>query len=215
MKYRTRYYSFRVSCAIIRERIWRGINRRRIGTPKASGSEKGLIDENGPEQGNSPAVRIEDTYISYVHNFNIWQKRSLNKIGLAKWKSSRNNLPWFKEGTIQTILSEVMCFPVSGTVLGLAQTPEDAIQGLNQSAGKVEMYDNSRITECSDCKTVWCPRTVHKKIGHLGWSISKLISKHTKEDGMYLVEGTQNNCFSDGVSKWTFKSELGSPMHNP
>ena len=31
---------------------------------------------------------------------------------------------------------------------------------------------------------------------------------------MCLVKGTQNNYFSDGVSKWTFKSELGSQMHN-
>ena len=32
---------------------------------------------------------------------------------------------------------------------------------------------------------------------------------------MCLVKGTQNNYFSDGVSKWTFKSELSSPMHDP
>jgi len=78
----------------------------------------------------------------------------------------------------------VTCIPVSLTVLGLAQTPEDTIQDLNQSAAKVELHDNSRITQ------------------------------HINDDGMYLVEGTQNNCFSDGVSKWNFKSELGSPMHN-
>ena len=32
---------------------------------------------------------------------------------------------------------------------------------------------------------------------------------------MYLVEGTQNNCFSDGVRKWIFKSNFGSSIHNP
>jgi len=32
---------------------------------------------------------------------------------------------------------------------------------------------------------------------------------------MYLVEGTQDNRFSDGKSKLTFNSELGNPLHNP
>ena len=66
-------------------------------------------------------------------------------------KSSRNTLLWCKEGKVQTTLSEVKC------ILGLVQTPEDAIQGLNQSAAKVELHDNSRITEGSDYKTVWHP----------------------------------------------------------
>ena len=61
-----------------------------------------------------------------------------------------------------------MCIPVSLMILGLVQTPEDAIQGLNQSVVKAEVHDNSCITEGSDYKTVWCPRTVHKTIGHLG-----------------------------------------------
>ena len=92
----------------------------------------------------------------------MWKKRSLNKIGLAKWKSSRNTLLWYKEGKVQTTLSEVKC------ILGLVHTPDDAIQGLNQSAARVELHDNSRITEGSDYKTVWYPRTVHTMIGHLG-----------------------------------------------
>ena len=86
-----------------------------------------------------------------------------------------------------------MCIPVSLTVLGLVQTPEDKIQGLNQSVAKVKLYDNSRITEGSDYKTVWFPRTVHTTIGHLGWSCRKLILKHINDEGMYLVEETKNN----------------------
>ena len=74
----------------------------------------------------------------------------LNKIGLAKWKSSRNTLPWRKEGIVQTTLSDVICIPISRTVLGLVQTLEDAIQGLIQSVAKVELHDNSRITEGLD-----------------------------------------------------------------
>ena len=107
-----------------------------------------------------------------------------------------------------------MCILISLTVLRLVQTPEDVIHGLNQSAAKVELHENSRITEGSDYKTVWYPRTVHKTIGHLGWSCRKLISKHINQEGTYSFEGIQKNCFSDGVSKWTFKSELGSQMHN-
>ena len=34
----------------------------------------------------------------YVNNYNVWKKRSLTKIGLAKWKHSRNKLPWCQEG---------------------------------------------------------------------------------------------------------------------
>ena len=112
--------------------------------------EKGLIDKIGPERGNSPAVLIENAHTSYVNNSNVWKKMILNKIGLAKWKSSRNTLPWRKEGIVQTTLSDVICIPISRTVLGLVQTLEDAIQGLIQSVAKVELHDNSRITEGLD-----------------------------------------------------------------
>ena len=84
----------------------------------------------------------------------MWKKRSLNNIGLVKWKSLRNTLQWCKEGKAQTTLLNVMCIPVSLTVLGLVQTPEDIIYGLNQSAARVKLHDNSRITEGSDYKTV-------------------------------------------------------------
>ena len=73
---------------------------------------------------------------------------------MTKWKSSRNKLPWYKEGEITTTLSKSTCIPVSLTVLGLVQTPEDIIYGLNQSAARVKLHDNSRITEGSDYKTV-------------------------------------------------------------
>jgi len=69
-----------------------------------------------------------------------------------------------QRGKVQTTLSEVVCIPVSLTVLGLVQTLKDTIQGLNQSAVKVEFHDNSRITEGSVYKTVWCPRTIHRTI---------------------------------------------------
>jgi len=75
---------------------------------------------------------------------------------MTKWKSSRNKLPWYKEGEITTTLSKSTCIPVSLTVLGLVKTPEDAIQGLNQSVDKVALHDNLRITEGSDYATVWC-----------------------------------------------------------
>ena len=85
------------------------------------------------------------------------EKRSLTKIGLAKWKISRNKLPWCQEGKITTTLSKIMCIPTILTVLGLVKTPEDTIQGLNQSADMVALHDNSRITEGSECATVRYP----------------------------------------------------------
>ena len=146
------------------EHVEQGIERRRVRQSKAIAPENGFIQEP------SPAESIEDTHTRYVNNFNVWKKRSLTKIGLAKWKSSRNTLPWCKKEKIKTTLSKVMCIPVSLTLLGLLQTPEDTIQGLDQSADKVKLHDNSRITEGFNYGIVWCPRTVHKTIGHLGWS---------------------------------------------
>ena len=131
----------------------------------------------------------------------MWKKRILNKTGLVKFKSLKNTLPWCKEGKVQTTLSEVMCIPVGLTVLGLVQTPENTIQGLNQSTAKIELHDNSCITEGSDYKTVWCPQTVHKTIGHLGWSCRKFTSKQINNEEMCLVEEIQNNYFSGGVAK--------------
>ena len=96
----------------------------------------------------------------------------------------------------------------------MTKTPEDTIQGLNQSTDKVELHDNSRITEGSDYATVWCPRTVHKIKGYFGWSCRKVPSKKITNVGMYLIEGTQNNCLSDGVTTWTFSSHIESPLHN-
>ena len=103
-----------------------------------------------------------------------------------------------QKGTVQTKLLEVMCIPVSLTVLGLVRSPEDTMHALNQSVEHIEIHDNSRITAGSDYKTVWCPKTVHKTIGHLGWSCRKLKSKIIEEEGIYLVEGTQNNRFRVG-----------------
>ena len=97
----------------------------------------------------------------------------------------------------------------------MVETPKDAIQGLNQSADMVTMKDNKKITEGSDYATVWCPRTVHRTIGRLGWSCRKVRSKSITNVGMYLIEGTQNNRFSDGVTKCTFDSHIESPSHNP
>ena len=108
-----------------------------------------------------------------------------------------------------------MCIPVIITVLGLVKTPEDAIQGLDQSVDKVVLHDNSRITEESNYATVWCLWTVHKTIGHLGWSCRKVPSKQITNVGMYLIEGTQKNYFSDEVTKWTFSIHIKSPMRNP
>ena len=76
----------------------------------------------------------------------------------------------------------------------------------------VALHDNSIITEGSDYATVWCPRTVHKTIGRL---CRKVPSKTINKVGMYLIEGTQNNFFSDGVTKWNFDSHIESPLQNP
>ena len=70
------------------------------------------------------------------------------------------------------------------------------------------------MTKGSDYLTVWCPRTVHKTIGHLGWSYRKVPSKTINKVRMYLIEGIQNNCFSDGVTKWNFNSHIESPLQN-
>ena len=80
--------------------------------------------------GLSPEER-RTAHQHYVNKYNVWKKRSLTKIGLAKWKHSRNKLPWCQEGLQVTTLSTITCIPVSLLVLGLVETPEDAIQGLN------------------------------------------------------------------------------------
>ena len=143
-------------------------------------------------QGTAREERI-DAHARYVNKFNEWKKRSLTKIGLVKWKSPRNKLPWCQEVKIITTLSKITCIPVSLTVLDLVKTPDDAIQGLNRSVDKVALHHNSRIIEGSDYTTVWCHRTVHKTIGHLGWSCRKAHSKKITRVGMYLIEGIQNN----------------------
>ena len=129
---------------------------------RQANQKKDSLTKNGLEQGNSLVELIEDAHTSYVNNFNVWKKKIINKISLEKQKILRKTIPWCNEGEVQTTLSEVICFPVSLTILGLVHTPEDAIQGLNQPATKVELHDNSRITKGHDYKTVWCPRTVYK-----------------------------------------------------
>ena len=41
-----------------------------------------------------------------------------------------------------------------------------------------------------------------------------MLSKKITNEGMYSRKGTQNNCFSDGVTTWILNSQLESPMHN-
>ena len=89
-------------------------------------------------------------------------------MGLAKWKKLRNSLPWCQEGKVTSTLSEVPYTLVSLTVLGLVRSPEEAIQGLNQSAEKVSFKEQIKITTGADYKTVWCSRTVHKILMYLG-----------------------------------------------
>ena len=157
-----------------------------------------------PDRIIQPGISPEERRVAhahYVNTYNVWKKRSLTKIGLAKWKNSRNKLPWYQEGIQSTTFSTITCIPVSLLVLGLVETPEDTIQGLNQSTDIVDLQVNSRITEGSDYATIWCSRTVHRTIGHLGWSCRKVLSKSITNVGMYVIEGTQNNRFSDGITK--------------
>ena len=81
-----------------------------------------------------------------------------------------------------------------------------------ESCGGVNFFYSQIIW--SDYATVWRPRTVHKTIGHLGWSCRKVLSKKITNVGMYLIEETPKNCFSDDVTTWTFSSHIESPMHN-
>ena len=76
------------------EHVGRGIERSLVKQSNAIEPEKGFSDKTSLIQGNSPAESIEDAHTSYTNNFNVWKKSSLNKIGLAKWISSRNTLPW-------------------------------------------------------------------------------------------------------------------------
>ena len=48
----------------------------------------------------------------------------------------------------------------------------------------------------------------------LGLVMQKLITKNINNEGIHLVEDTQNNWFSDGLAKWAFKIKFDSPMHN-
>ena len=66
------------------EHVGLGIERKRVRPSKVSGPEKFLIIKNGLEQGDSPAELIEDAHTRYVNNFNMWKKRIINNIDLAK-----------------------------------------------------------------------------------------------------------------------------------
>ena len=120
------------------DHLGRGIEIRRVRTPIISGSEKGLPTTQGKGQESSAVLinlnsytrGMEDTkkeHMSYVNDLNLWEKRSLNRMVLAKWKCAKNNLPYCQEGTVQTTLLEVMCILVSITVIGLVRLPEDTI----------------------------------------------------------------------------------------
>ena len=175
-------------------RVGRDIERRQVKKTIFRRSEKGLSTTQGKEHEislvlinlNSSSKGMEDTkqdHIRYVNDLNLWEKRGLNRMRLAKLKSSRNSLRCCQEGTVQIILLKVMCLPVSLTVLGIVRSPEDAIKCLNQSAECVKLHDNSHITAGSDYKIGWCPRTVHETIWYLGWSCRKLKSKVFEEGG--------------------------------
>jgi len=112
------------------DHVGRGIERKRGRTPTLSESEMGVPTKQGKGQEISPVLISLNSYargmegtkqehMCYVNDLNLWGKRSLNRMGLAKWKISRNSLPWCQEGTVQTILLGVMCILVSITVLGL------------------------------------------------------------------------------------------------
>ena len=98
---------------------------------------------------------------------------------------------------------------------GIGKDTRECNTGPESIGREVAFHDNSRITEGSDYATVWYPRTVHKTIEHLGWSCRKVPSKKITNVEMYLIEGNQNNCFSDGVTTWIFSSYFESPLHNP
>ena len=78
-------------------------------------------------------------YIDYINNYNLWEKGTLNKIGLEKWKSLRKRLPWCQEGEVTSTLFKVPCILVSITVLGIVRSLEEVIQELNQSAERVSL----------------------------------------------------------------------------
>ena len=69
---------------------------------------------------------MEQEHKDYINNCQVWTKRGSNKMCLEKWKSSRNRIPWCQEGKVQSTLSEASCVPLSLTVLGLVQSPEEA-----------------------------------------------------------------------------------------
>ena len=79
----------------------------------------------------------------------------------------------------------------------LVTTPAEAINVLTQSVEKVQLHEQTIITIGSDYKTIWCPRTVHKTVGKLRWSLIKEQSKNFEEIGIYLVGRIQNNQFYD------------------
>ena len=57
---------------------------------------------------------------------------------------------------------------------------------------------------------------MHKTVGYLGWSLTKVRSKKIEKTGIYLVKGTQNNQFNDGKTTcFFFNRELGSLIYQP
>lgn len=93
-------------------------------------------------------------HIDHINNYNLWEKGTLNKIGLEKWKILRKRLPWCQEGKVTSTSFEVPCILVSITVLEIVRSLEEAIQELNQSAEKVSLKEQTIIITGSDYKTV-------------------------------------------------------------
>ena len=62
-----------------------------------------------------------------------WSQRILYVISLARWKQTRKMQQWSKEGKKEVEGKFHACIPVSLAVLGLFQTPKDAVEGLNVS----------------------------------------------------------------------------------
>ena len=109
------------------------------------------------------------------------------------------------------------CVPVSLTVLGVFQTPYEAMLHLNNAASTVKERDVNITTTITDQSTMWFPLVVHLAVTVMGWTLRN-FTKHQKDkqfnitkQGMFLVVGIQNPYFTVGQQSWRFETRNACP----
>ena len=120
------------------------------------------------------------------------KKRSLNEIGLTRWKATWKKYKRSKIGRMEMDNIEHSCVSASLTIMVLFQSPSDAIVWFNLVVKRVADKERKMKTIISDFKAVWCQRTVGSE---------KISDKKNGHKGFFLVVRIQNNKFQSGTTK--------------